>query len=47
MVINLDIGLLDVEKLFQNGNLDKEIYIELIEVIEQVMDIDRRNKCMK
>ena len=47
IVLNLDIRLLDVKKAFQNGDLDKEIYMEPPEEIEEVMGLDRENECMR
>ena len=43
----MDIRLLDVETAFQNGDLDKEIYMEPPEGIEEVMELDRENECME
>ena len=47
MKMGLDIRLLDVETAFQNGDLDKESYMEPPEGIEGVMEIDRVNECME
>ena len=47
IVLNLDIRLLDVETAFQNGDLDKEIYMEPPEGIEEVMELNRENECMQ
>ena len=36
-----------METAFQNGDLDKESYMEPPEGIEGVMEIDRVNECME
>ena len=47
IVYGLDTRLLDVETAFQHGKLDVEIFMEPPEGIKDVMELNRKEECMK